>query len=99
MPPLQVGARMGAYRTLLTHFSQRYPKLPAGLDAAAAQWRRRPIVGFDGMVVPLALLPQLPALTPLVAAAFGEDGDGGVEGEAEGEGGEEAMLEGGGCCG
>jgi ribonuclease Z len=25
---LQVGRSMGAHRTILTHFSQRYPKLP-----------------------------------------------------------------------
>jgi ribonuclease Z len=77
---------MGAYRTLLTHFSQRYPKLPAGLDARAASWRRRPLLGFDGMVVPFALLPQMPALTPLVAAALGEVGEVVVDGGA-GEGG------------
>jgi hypothetical protein len=66
------GVSMRAYRTLLTHFSQRYPKLPAGVDAAAKDWRRRPVIAFDGMVVPFALLPELPALTPLVAAAMGE---------------------------
>jgi hypothetical protein len=71
---------MGAYRTLLTHFSQRYPKLPAGLDARAARWRERPLLAFDGMVVPLALLPALPAATPLVAAALGEQEE--EEGEA-----------------
>ncbi|KAI8463748.1 MAG: beta-lactamase-like protein [Monoraphidium minutum] len=82
---VQVGAAMGAYRTLLTHFSQRYPKLPAGLDAAAPRWRERPLLGFDGMVLPLALLPQVPALTPLVAAALGEaegEGGGGADGGA-----------------
>ena len=30
-----VGARAGAYRTLLTHFSQRYPKMPV-VDASFA---------------------------------------------------------------
>lgn len=25
---VEVGAQAGAYRTLLTHFSQRYPKIP-----------------------------------------------------------------------
>lgn len=25
---MQVGAKCGAFRTLLTHFSQRYPKIP-----------------------------------------------------------------------
>lgn len=75
---LSVARRMRAYRTLLTHFSQRYPKLPAGVDACAAKWRERPVLGFDGMVVPLALLPVLPALTPVVAAALGEEEGGGA---------------------
>ena len=30
---LQVAAAAGAYRTVLTHFSQRYPKVPAGVSA------------------------------------------------------------------
>lgn len=98
---LEAGARMGAYRTLLTHFSQRYPKLPGGLDAGAPRWRARPLLAFDGMVVPLALLPELPALMPLVAAALG-DGEGGG-GEAEGGGGggedgEDGGHEGDACC-
>jgi hypothetical protein len=28
---LEVSDKMGAYRTVLTHFSQRYPRMPAGL--------------------------------------------------------------------
>jgi len=94
---------MGAYRTLLTHFSQRYPKLPGGLDARAACWRQRPVLGFDGMVVPMALLPQLPALTPLVAAALGEGGEeagAGVDGGGDDEGAGAGAGGGGGvgCC-
>ena len=30
---LEVAASSGAYRTILTHFSQRYPKIPAGIPA------------------------------------------------------------------
>ena len=66
---------MGAYRCILTHFSQRYPKWPEGVpqgqqegsaaSAAAA-------VAFDGMRVPLALLPILPALMPAVQAALAD---------------------------
>ena len=32
----QVAAATGAYRTVLTHFSQRYPKIPAGLSPDSA---------------------------------------------------------------
>lgn len=56
---------MGAYRTILTHFSQRYPKFPEGLPqegpAAAST-----AIAFDGMCVPLAALPLLPVLRPAV---------------------------------
>lgn len=31
---LEVAATAGAYRTVLTHFSQRYPKIPAGISAS-----------------------------------------------------------------
>ncbi len=72
---LDAGARMGAYRTLLTHFSQRYPRLPGGLDAHAVPWRRRGVVAFDGMRVPFALLPELPAIAPAMAVALSEIAD------------------------
>ena len=54
---------MGAYRTVLTHFSQRYPKMPEGLprDGPAAAGT---VVAFDGMRVPLRLLGVLPLLLP-----------------------------------
>lgn len=84
---IAAGGRMRAYRTLLTHFSQRYPKLPAGLDAAAAVWRARPLLAFDGMVLPFSLLPELPALTPLIAAALGEAEEGGDAAAVGGGGG------------
>ena len=31
---LRVAADMGAYRTVLTHFSQRYPKIPVGVPTS-----------------------------------------------------------------
>ena len=33
---LRVAASMGAYRTILTHFSQRYPKIPVGIPTSGA---------------------------------------------------------------
>ena len=58
---------MGAYCTVLTHFSQRYPKLPQGLpeDGSCAVF-----VAFDGMRLPLSLLPALPLLLPALRAAL-----------------------------
>jgi ribonuclease Z len=55
-----------AYRTILTHFSQRYPRMPEGLDDGAVPLRDRPAVAFDGMVVPFSLLPVLPLVVPVM---------------------------------
>lgn len=101
--PPTLPQRMGAYRCILTHFSQRYPKWPEGLPLATGNPTAAPpaadddtnrdngvtsmpaaaaggtaAVAFDGMRVPLALLPVLPALMPAVQAAL-------ADGEEEGE--------------
>eukprot|EP00873_Tetraselmis_striata_P001973 jgi/Tetstr1/422237/TSEL_013089.t1 len=67
---LEAAAKMGAYRTVLTHFSQRYPGLPQGLPLDDPILGRRPAVAFDGMRIPLASLPELPLLMPLLAAVM-----------------------------
>ena len=67
-------------RTILTHFSQRYPRLPEGLDPLATPLSTRPVTAFDGMCVLMSGLPLLPLVMPALAAAL-------VEVEAEGEGG------------
>ena len=67
---LAVGHEAGACRTVLTHFSQRYPGLPAGVDG----------LGDGDVVVASDLLrltfPQLawaPALVPALRALYGEE--------------------------
>jgi hypothetical protein len=72
-------------RTALTHFSQRYPRMPAGFPADATPWSRRPLLAVDGAVLRFDLLPVLPALMPAVAAALEEV----CEEEGEGQAGEE----------
>ncbi|XP_060176784.1 tRNAse Z TRZ4, mitochondrial-like isoform X2 [Lycium barbarum] len=52
----EVGHSADAYRVILTHFSQRYPKVPA-LDEVSMQ---RTCIAFDLMSVNLADLPVLP---------------------------------------
>lgn len=58
---LSIGRRMRAYRTLLTHFSQRYPKVPplneVAEDGSAA-------VAFDLMSINLADVASLPSVMP-----------------------------------
>lgn len=71
---LAVAARMGAWRTVLTHFSQRYPKVPA-LDEDTIN-RMRDVdatVACDFMRIPFSRLEELPALTPAIRDAFQKD--------------------------
>ncbi|GLI68411.1 hypothetical protein VaNZ11_012799 [Volvox africanus] len=65
-----VADAMGAYRTVLTHFSQRYPHIPSGLNPAVLPLRRRPLPAFDGMLLPLAALRELPHIVPPLAVAL-----------------------------
>ena len=66
---LEVAARMGAWRVLLTHFSNRYPRL-ADLRQPGIE---RAVPAFDLMDVPFSLLPSLPSLTPALACLFAHD--------------------------
>lgn len=60
-----VGRESRAHVLLLTHFSQRYPKLPAVRDPGHVVG-----VAFDLMRVDLADAPALPALTAPLTALF-----------------------------
>jgi len=66
---LGVARAMAAYRTVLTHFSQRYPRVPPGVPAAGPL-AARALAACDGLSLPLALLPRLHALAPALAAAL-----------------------------
>lgn len=71
---LSVAARMGAWRTVLTHFSQRYPKVPA-LDDDIVQRMDEvcATIACDFMRVPFSRLEEIPALTPVIRDAFEKD--------------------------
>ncbi|XP_059288306.1 tRNAse Z TRZ4, mitochondrial-like, partial [Lycium ferocissimum] len=62
----EVGHSADAYRVILTHFSQRYPKVPA-LDEVSMQ---RTCIAFDLMSVNLADLPVLPKVLPYLKLLF-----------------------------
>lgn len=64
---LLTASAMGAYRTVLTHFSQRYPHIPDGLPDSAA---KSAMLAFDGMRITLSQLPRLPRLMPSITAVF-----------------------------
>ena len=47
---LEIGSHMDAWRVVLTHFSQRYPKL-GGVRRASGDREDRAIIAFDQMTV------------------------------------------------
>lgn len=58
---IEEGEAMAASFTLLTHFSQRYAKMP---PLAEVRGRSRVGIAFDNMVVSPATLPLIPSLYP-----------------------------------
>jgi ribonuclease Z len=65
---IEVGQRMGAKFTLLTHFSQRYAKLPR----LNASFTKDVGIAFDNMQVRLGELPLLPLMYPSLRCMFAE---------------------------
>jgi ribonuclease Z len=66
---IAVGTSAGAYRIILTHFSQRYPKIPVfdedDMDKTS--------IAFDLMSVNLADLPVLPKVLPHLKLLFKDE--------------------------
>ncbi|XP_026385349.1 tRNAse Z TRZ4, mitochondrial-like [Papaver somniferum] len=58
----------GAYRVILTHFSQRYPKIPVFDEVETCA--RKTCVAFDFMSVNIADLPVLPKILPQLKLLF-----------------------------
>lgn len=65
---IEMGRRMGARHTLLTHFSQRYAKLPRFNDNFADNVG----IAFDNMRVRFDDLPLIPLLYPALRTLFAE---------------------------
>jgi len=68
---LEVGRASACSSLVLTHFSQRYPRVPNLSDATNAATG----IAFDLMTVNLANLAALPRVMPVLAALF-KDEDG-----------------------
>ena len=66
---MQVGEQSQCEHLLLTHFSQRYPKVPALGDVL----RGKTGVAFDMMTVAPATLHMPAALLPAVQALFDDE--------------------------
>ncbi|XXG45828.1 hypothetical protein AAC387_Pa02g0805 [Persea americana] len=63
---IEVGASAGVYRIILTHFSQRYPKIPV-FDATHMD---KTCIAFDMMSINAADLPILPKVVPHLTLLF-----------------------------
>ncbi|CAN4086808.1 unnamed protein product [Withania somnifera] len=66
---IEVGDSAGAYRIILTHFSQRYPKIPVFDEAHM----HKTSIAFDMMSVNLADLPMLPRVLPYLKLLFRDE--------------------------
>jgi ribonuclease Z len=53
---VDVSDRMNASRTVLTHFSQRYPKFPTGFPQKGSKVG----IAFDGFCLPFKLIDSFP---------------------------------------
>ncbi|KAK4349944.1 hypothetical protein RND71_029257 [Anisodus tanguticus] len=66
---IEVGDSAGAYRIILTHFSQRYPKIPVFDETHM----HKTSIAFDMMSVNLADLPMLPRVLPYLKLLFRDE--------------------------
>ncbi|TKW11971.1 hypothetical protein SEVIR_5G006900v4 [Setaria viridis] len=66
---IEVGTSAGAYRIILTHFSQRYPKIPV-IDEVDME---KTCIAFDLMSVNLMDLPVLPKVLPHLKVLFKDE--------------------------
>lgn len=63
---IEVGNSAGVFRIILTHFSQRYPKIPVFDDTHM----HKTCIGFDMMSINIADLPVLPKVLPYLKLLF-----------------------------
>ena len=66
---VEVGDLANAYRTVLTHFSQRYPKIPVFDETHM----HKTCVAFDMMSINIADLPVLPRVLPYLKLLFRDE--------------------------
>lgn len=66
---IEVGNSAGAYRVILTHFSQRYPKIPVFDETHM----HNTCIAFDMMSVNVADLAVLPRVLPYLKLLFRDE--------------------------
>ena len=76
---IDVGQRMNAKHLILTHFSQRYPKLPVLRNEEKAKTRLNNVsVSFDLMSVRMSQLEWLPRMLPALQHMYPDVGEEGA---------------------
>lgn len=63
---IEVGESANVYRIILTHFSQRYPKIPVFDE----EHMHKTSIAFDMMSINVADLPVLPKVLPYLKLLF-----------------------------
>uniref|UniRef100_V5EX16 ribonuclease Z n=1 Tax=Kalmanozyma brasiliensis (strain GHG001) TaxID=1365824 RepID=V5EX16_KALBG len=85
---IRVGHEMGAQNILLTHFSQRYPKMArSSLFALQKQGQGKNVpiaLAFDMVTYPLSRFGRIQGYTPAMEALFAADTEGDEDGTAAG---------------
>ncbi|WCJ40821.1 tRNAse Z TRZ4 mitochondrial [Euphorbia peplus] len=66
---IEVGETAGVYRIVLTHFSQRYPKIPVFVE----EHMDKTSIAFDMMSINIADLPVLPQVLPHLKLLFKDE--------------------------
>lgn len=66
---VEVGNSAGVYRIILTHFSQRYPKIPVFDESH----NHKTCIAFDMMSVNLADIHVLPRVVPYLKLLFKDE--------------------------
>ncbi|KAG9143324.1 hypothetical protein Leryth_018599 [Lithospermum erythrorhizon] len=66
---IDIGDSAGVYRVILTHFSQRYPKIPVFDETHM----HKTCIAFDLMSINMADLPVLPRILPYVKLLFKDE--------------------------
>lgn len=69
MEAVEMGDSAGAYRIILTHFSQRYPKIPVFDESHM----HKTCIAFDMMSVNLADVHVLPRVLPYLKLLFRDE--------------------------
>ena len=69
---INVSNAMEAKKLILTHFSQRYPKLPS-MDNNIKVEANEFCFAFDGMIIPYNTLGKQKEVFPMLSKAFAEE--------------------------